>query len=236
MRRDCGNFSGPAARASDIAQDYRPRQTEVPVNKRIVPTVFGLLIYLSAAAGPAASTSEEPSAPHTPKLVYYLAGPMDSKDAQAIGAYVAKLKTAKIIEINTERAYAHIQFDSHVVSYHQVAQAIADAGASLGKKYDPCLIFTIPDYSKGNNAAGADAIFAGKRLRQRVNVIPIDKSKGKFAIHFLPLKVDPATAAPQGFNGGHLHHPISDPAPRGLGIESSYEEQAEPTTKPALGR
>src|ERR1035437_9726321 len=42
------------------------------------------------------------------------------------------------------------------------------------------------------------------------------------SVHFLPLKVDPNETTPQGFNGGHLHHPISDPPPQGLGLTSTY--------------
>ncbi|HSV14137.1 MAG TPA: hypothetical protein VLI90_07750, partial [Tepidisphaeraceae bacterium] len=175
---------------------------------------------------PAASAGagDEVRAPHTPALMFYLTGATESRDADAIRAAVGKLKIATVLEVNTQRGYAHIRFDSHVVSYHQVAQAIMDAGPSLGKQYDPYLIFRVPDYAKADNAEHVDAIFAGKKLRTRVNVTPIDKSQGEFAVHFLPLKIDPAVTAPQGFNGGHLHHPVSDPAPHGLALESSYEE------------
>jgi hypothetical protein len=57
---------------------------------------------------------------------------------------------------------------------------------------------------------------------------PVDKAKGEFVIHFLPLEVDPNDSSPKGFNGGHLHHPIHDPSPRGLGLETTYvTEKAE---------
>src|SRR4051812_17876437 len=132
--------------------------------------------------------------------MFFLTGATEARDADAIRSAIAKLKTASVLEVNAERGYAHIRFDSHVVSYHQAAQAITDAGETLGKKYDPFLIFHVREYSKGDNATGVDAIFAGKKLRTRVNVTPIDKGKGDFAVHFLPLKVDPAVTAPQGFN------------------------------------
>jgi hypothetical protein len=197
-----------------------------------VAAVCVLSIQLNAARAADTPAADEARAPHTPALMFFLTGPIEARDAEAIRSAIAKLKTANVLEVNAERGYAHVRFDSHVVSYHQIAQAITDAGETLGKKYDPFLIFHVPGYPKADNATGVDAIFAGKRLRTRVNVTPIDKSKGDFAIHFLPLKADPAVTAPQGFNGGHLHHPISDPAPRGLALESSYEEHAAPATQP----
>ena len=171
-----------------------------------------------------AADSSEVRQPHTPTLVFYLAGVAGQPDVVAIHAAVQKLKSASTIEVNTNHSYARIRFDSHVVSYHQVAQALAEAGTTLGKSYKPYLIFTVDGYALTNNAAGVDDIFAGKRLNTRVHVEPLDKAKGMFAVHFLPLKVDPHQAVPQGFNGGHLHHPISDPPPRGLGLTSGYAE------------
>jgi hypothetical protein len=57
----------------------------------------------------------------------------------------------------------------------------------------------------------------------------LDKARGLFMVHFLPLKINPADKTPQGFNGGHLHHPISDPPPRGLGLTSGYGSDYDPT-------
>ena len=196
--------------------------------------IAALALFLTTGAKAA-------DAPHTPTLIFYLSGLEGKADVDAIGSAVRKLKSASVIEVNTDRGYARLRFDSHVVSYHQVAQAVAEAGESLKKVYDPCLIFSVPDYAKAGNAANVDAIFAGKRLNQRVHVRPLDKQKGIFAIHFLPLRVDPNDASPQGFNGGHLHHPISDPPPRGLGLPSGYATdydptvaaEAKPTTKPS---
>jgi len=88
----------------------------------------------------------------------------------------------------TNRSYTRIRFDSHVVSYHQVAQAVAEAGKSAGKNYDPYLVFIVSEYARSNNAADVDAIFAGNRLNTRVPVAPLDKAKGEFSVHFLPLK------------------------------------------------
>lgn len=169
-----------------------------------------------------ADSTDQSYKPHTPTLIFYMTGAGGATDTDAIRAFVGKLSSASTVEVNTTRGYARIRFDSHVVSYHQVAQAIADAGKTLGKNYDPYLIFSVSSYNLADNAAKVDAIFAGKRLNTRVTVKPLDKDKGVFTIHFLPLAIDPANPVPQGFNGGHLHHPISDPPPRGLGLPSTY--------------
>ena len=173
-------------------------------------------------AADATATTEEVRQPHTPTLIFYLAGATGQPDMDAIRTAVQKLKSATAVEVNTNRSYARIRFDSHVVSYHQVAQAVAEAGKGAGKNYDPYLVFFVSEYARSNNAANVDAIFAGKRLNTRVHVAPLDRAKGEFGVHFLPLKADPTVTAPQGFNGGHLHHPVSDPPPRGLGLASDY--------------
>ncbi len=188
---------------------------------------FTAVSILAAESSPTKSaTADLPEVrqPHTPTLVFYLTGVNGQKDADAIRNSVQKLKSASTVAVNTNQSYACIRFDSHVVSYHQVAQSVTDAGDALGKKYDPYLEFSVPQYSVSNNAAKVDAIFAGKRLNTRVKVSPLDKSAGKFAIHFQSLTIVTNESSPQGFNGGHLHHPISDPPPRGLGLTSAYKE------------
>jgi copper chaperone CopZ len=191
----------------------------------VVAIVGSLLLCAALSRAADAAKDDEPYAPHTPTLIFYLTGADGQKDVDAISGAISKLKSASTTEVNTSRSYVRVRFDSHVVSYHQVAQAISDAGKSIGKKYDPWLIFIVADYAKGANAEKVDEIFAGKRLNTRVTVKPLDKGRGEFMVHFLPLVVDPKISAPQGFNGGHLHHPISDPAPRGLALESSYADR-----------
>ena len=189
--------------------------------KPIFVAVWCAVLFFAIARNAFAAeieTTGEVRQPHTPTLIFYLAGVGGQQDADGIRAAVQKLKGATTVAVNTNRSYARIRFDSHVVSYHQVAQALADAGATLGKSYRPFLIFSVAEYARSNNAAAVDAIFAGKRLNTRVTVKPLDKTKGLFEVYFLPLKVDPHQAGPEGFNGGHLHHPISDPPPRGLGL------------------
>jgi hypothetical protein len=202
--------------------------------RRWLAVAFLLPAILTSLAADS-KDAEDPYQPHTPTLIFYVTGLKDKADTDAIGASVAKLKSAKVVEVNILHNFVRLRFDSHVVSYHQAAQALVEAGATVSKSYDPWLVFNVPDYAKPGNSQKVDAIFAGKRLNSRVHVIALDKTAGRFAVHFLPLKVDEKDPAPQGFNGGHLHHPISDPPPRGLGLPSSYSSSDSPTTAPARG-
>ena len=192
--------------------------------KHVLPCA-ALLVALAAARVAAAADDakdDEAYRPHTPTLVFYVSGLSGQQDVDAIRASVQKLPSVLKVNVNVERGYAQVRFDSHVVSYQQVGQAIADAGAKVGKKFDPRLKIRVPEYSQGDNAAKVDAVFAGKRLNQRVRIEPLDKSQGEFFVHLLPLELDPAATKPQGFNGGHLNHPIHDPPPRGLGLSCIY--------------
>ena len=184
-----------------------------------------LAVLLVALISRSAIAAKKPDAepPHTPTLIFHISGAASEADADAIRGAVKKLKSVLDVSISTARDSVRVRFDSHVVSYHQVAQAITDAGAARGKKFDPTLKLTVPDYAKPGSAAKVDAVLAGKRLNQRVRVEPLDRVRGEFLIHFLPLTIDPAESGPQGFNGGHLHHPIHDPPPRGLGLQCDYE-------------
>ena len=185
-----------------------------------------LAVLLVALISRSAIAAKKPDAepPHTPTLIFHISGAASEADADAIRGAVRKLRSVLDVSISTARDSVQVRFDSHVVSYHQVAQAIADAGSARGRKFDPSLKILVPEYAQGGNAAKVDAIFAGKRLNQRVRIEPFDKTRGEFLIHFLPLTIDPAESGPQGFNGGHLHHPIHDAPPRGLGLQCDYEK------------
>jgi copper chaperone CopZ len=189
--------------------------------KNSVYILIGSLLAVPIVIAAAKTDGEDDYAPHTPTLTFHVAGLTPAAEAPIVAA-AQKLKSVSSVKIDSTHGLVQVRFDSHVVSYHQVAQAIRDAGTALGKQFDPTLKFIVADYAKGENARKVDAIFAGKRLNMRVKIEPADKAKGEFLVHFLPLKVDPADQSPQGFNGGHLHHPISDPVPRGLALPSSY--------------
>ena len=176
--------------------------------------LLALMLFVTATAFAAKkAVSDEAYAPHTPTLIYYLSAVSDSKDVDSLVASVSKLASVSKVALDPSHRYVQVRFDSHVVSYHQVAIAI-------GLKHDPRLKITIPEYP--GNASKVDAVLAGKRLNQRVKVEPLDKTKGQFLLHFLPLDLDAATKEPQGFNGGHINHPIHDPPPRGLGLTCVY--------------
>ena len=195
-----------------------------------------ILALVATVSLRAADPSDDAYRPHTPTLVFHLTHADDAADAEAIRASLQKL--ASVSKIAFAHGSVQVRFDSHVVSYHQVAQAIAAASAARGKAFDPSLKITVPEYAQGGNAAKVDAVFAGKRLNQRVRIEPLDKTRGEFLIRFVPLTIDPAESGPQGFNGGHLNHPIHDAPPRGLGLKCSYESSdtreasAEKTAKP----
>lgn len=198
------------------------------------------LVAATSLASASAGQSAQPDpdyAPHTPTLTFHVRGLVPEAVAPIVAAE-RKLPSVSAARVDPAHGLVQVRFDSHVVSYHQVAQAIRDAGSSVGKQYEPTLKFVVPDYAKVANTRKVDAIVAGKKLNTRVKVELIDKDKGVFLVHFLPLQVDAANQAPQGFNGGHLHHPISDPAPRGLALESSYpaEPKLPATDEPILTR
>src|SRR4051794_27494091 len=85
----------------------------------------------SLPAAPPAS-GEDAYAPHTPTLLFHLVN-FAPDDADALGAALTKVASVRKVEVNPAKGYAQVRFDSHVVSYHQVAQAIAETGKSLGK-------------------------------------------------------------------------------------------------------
>jgi len=193
-----------------------------------VLVMAGCLITTVAAEDPSDAYQ-----PHTPTLLFYLSNVTGPEDAEAIRVSVQKLASVKKINADAARGLVQVRFDSHVVSFHQVAQAIAAAGATLGKKYDPRLKIRVPEYAQPGNAAKVDAIFAGKRLNQRVKIEPVDKTKGDFIVHFLPLQIPAGGIGPEGFNGGHLNHPIHDPPPRGLGLTCIYAAEDDAAQPPA---
>ncbi len=193
--------------------------------RRILLPVLATLIVAVAAGG-----ADQPKAkrPHPVPLAFYLTGADGAGDEAAITAELKKVKSVSTVTLNLKGGHVRVVFDSHIVSYHQVAQAIADAGRQTKKQYDPRLKMRVPEYPVGDNAAKVDALLAGKRLNQRVRIEPLDKARGEFLIHFRPLEIDPAEKGPQGFNGGHLNHPIHDPPPRGLGLTCIYATESEP--------
>ena len=126
-----------------------------------------LLIFLVLTATlRAAEPSDDAYRPHTPTLTFHLTHADDPTDAEAIRASVQRL--ASVSKVTFAPGAVQVRFDSHVVSYHQIAQAIADAGKARGKQFDPSLKLLVPEYAQDGNGAKVDAVLAGKRLNQRV--------------------------------------------------------------------
>jgi hypothetical protein len=165
---------------------------------------------------------------HRVRLVYYLSELEGPTEADAIVLAVKALATVTTASVDTTRGYLKISFDSHDLSYHQVAQAIADVGTGFGKKYDPRVVMSIPDYSKADVTPKIKAIFADEKLKPWIRIEAIDESKGVFFVHFLPLQLDPSKAGTQGFNGGYFTHPIHMVPPTGLGLPFKYSAEDSP--------
>src|ERR1700722_12361745 len=68
-------------------------------------------------------------------VTYHLALSIDAKEGDSLRSALMKVKSVKSAVIGAQGDWATVQFDSHIISYHQVAQAVADAGARAGKKY-----------------------------------------------------------------------------------------------------
>jgi copper chaperone CopZ len=184
-------------------------------------------LFAAGALTAAEQTPLAPAAPHPTTQTYYISNVSSDKDAASITESLQKVKSVTKVESLTPKSgYANISFDSHVVSYHQVAQAIMDAEPQNGKKHEVTMKVRVPDYTKDDNATKVDEVFAKQKSDVRVECV--DKEKGEFVMHFLPLKTDPSKNGPQGFNGGKFGHPIHDPAPKGLGLAFSIVREGAP--------
>ncbi len=184
-----------------------------------------LMVLVVVLAAHSAQAEDQPTdaakKPHPIKATFFLSDIQGEEDVVAISAAVKKLASVTSVDVSTEAEFAIVGFDTHVVSFHQVAQAIEDAGNKIGRNFDPRLVINVPEYSQGDNAAKIDAIFEAKPMTERVNIVVLDKAKGQFEVHFQPLTLDPAATGPQGFNLGQLGHPIHDAPPKGLGLKFS---------------
>ena len=183
-----------------------------------------MVMGVRAEDKPAAATPK----PHPTKVTFYLSEIEGEEDVATINASVKKLPSVTAVDVTTEAEFALVAFDSHVVSFHQVAQAITDAGNVTGHTYDPRIVINVPEYAVKDNSAKVDAVFESKPLIERVLIEPLDKAKGQFTVRFQPLTTDPSVTGPQGFNGGHLGHPLRDAPPKGLGLKFSILREEPP--------
>ncbi len=201
-----------------------------------MPRILLFLLSVTAAACLAAGNapvdpatipqSEKP--PHPVRLLFYLTGLHGENEIAAIKQSVGMLKTVTSVKVNAGRGYALVAFDQRDLSFHEVAQAISDAGMAAGKWYDPRVVMHIPDFARPGITPKVRAILEDEKLKSLIRVDPIDEAKGVFFIHFLPLKVDPARTTWQGFNGGALTHPLHMDPPIGLSLAFKYAATDDP--------
>lgn len=184
----------------------------------------GLLACWPAMSASAAEPTQTRT-PHPVTATFYVSNVVCGQCVEAISQSVRKVPSVTAVEsLSPESGYARISFDTHVSSYHQIADAISRTPPEHGQTYVPSLYFEVAQYAEGENAARIDAVFA--RLADRVRIKPLDRQGGQFVLHFLPLKIDPKKDGPQGFNAGHLGHPINDPPPKGLGLTMRIKREA----------
>src|SRR5258708_4665051 len=86
--------------------------------------------------------------PHPTTVTFFVSGVKSSQDAEAITASLKKVPSfTKVEGLTPTSGHANVSFDSHVVSYQQIAQAIADASTG-GQKYAVTLQVLIPEYAQ----------------------------------------------------------------------------------------
>jgi copper chaperone CopZ len=173
----------------------------------------------------------EPAAfkPHPVTATFYISGVHCGGCVDAITGSLQRVKSVTGSSLEAGSPYANVSFDTHVASYHQIAQAIANTQPMHGEPYTTTLKFKVPDYAKGDNAKQVDAVFAKSASQVRVECT--DRTKGEFTLHFLPLKVDKTRQGPQGWNAGKFGHPIHDPAPKGLGLAFALVKEGQAAKK-----
>jgi len=190
------------------------------------------LFTIIALAFTASAAEKKAVEPHPTMQTFYIANIECATCVANITASIREVKSVtKVDGLTPKSGYANVSFDSHVDSFQQIAQAIANATPVHGKKYAATMKLRVPDYAKGDNAAKVDAIFA--KSKDFVKVEATNKEKGEFLMSFLPLTVDAKKTGPQGWNGGRFGHPIHDPPPKGLGLTFSIAREGAPAGKAA---
>lgn len=185
-----------------------------------------LASFCLLASGTCAAEKQAP-APVT--LTFYIAGMECSACSDFINSALCQVKSVTGVQVESFGTM-NVSFDARTASAHQVAQAVAEALPLHGKPYEATLKIRVPDYTKGGNAAKVDAVFA--QQKQWISVETIDKARGEFAIHFLPLKADKNKMEPQGWDPVRIVHALQDPAPSGLGLAFVLVKEGEPEPTP----
>lgn len=180
------------------------------MKRNLLPALLASLALPLLAAEPA-----KKAAPVS--ATFYITEVKCSSCASSIDESLRKLPTVtKIDQLSESTGFAVVTFDPQAVSYHQVAQAVFAAAPVHGDAYVATMKFSIPAYSKGDNAAKVDAVLAKHKSQVRAELK--NKGRGEFVLFFEPLAVVSGKKGPQGLNFDELVAEIQAPAPKGLGL------------------
>ena len=181
-----------------------------------------LLLILSLWGPGFASESN----PNSVTLTFYVAGVECISCVDVVCRNLSEVKgVVKVDMTQSFDPYANITFDPKLVSAQQIAQLIVEAPPLHGKPYEPTLRLHIPDYAKAGNAAKVDDVFA--RQKDMIEVVTIDKAKGEFVLHFLPMNEAEMKKGPRGWNPGPFERALKT----GLGMKFSFEEEGRESAK-----
>jgi copper chaperone CopZ len=177
---------------------------------RAITCVLGLAV--ACALGAAEKKAKGALEPHPISKTFYVSGVSSAEHVSAITTAIEKLPSVTAVkELTPTSGYVRVDFDTHKIASHLVAQAIMDQGP-----FTVTLKFEIPEYAA--HAAKIDALFAKLLTERRVKIEATDRAKGQFTLTYLPIKPDPADPRKVGFNPGHLGHPLHDAPPAGMGL------------------
>lgn len=181
---------------------------------------FVLLTLTLLTLIPAPATLAAERQPVT--LTFYVSGVECGSCVYVVQQSVAETKgVSDVTVVQVIDNYAKVSFDPQVVSEHQIAQAVREGYPLHGMPYQFTLKLRVPDYANKGNSSRVDALFA--QWKDSVLIDLVDKAKGEFVIHFLPLKVDAKKAGPQGWSLAQLTQAMK--APAGLGIEFTLQQE-----------
>lgn len=175
-----------------------------------------LLLFLGSGLAGLRAAEKHPS------VTFYVSGVECGSCVYVVQQSITETKgVADATVVQLIDSYANVVFDPKLVSEHQVAQAVREALAIHGKPYLATLKLHVPDYAK--HAAKVDALFA--RWKDWVQLETVDKARGDLLIHFNELKTDPGKSGPQGWSLAQLAAAMKSPAPNGLGLDFTVEEE-----------
>lgn len=178
--------------------------------------VIGIVLLAKVLFVPVAGRAEDKAKPA--ELIFDVTGLECGACVYSMHQAIKDTKGVSDVEVmQTTDGYAKVTFDPKLVSEHQLAQAVREAFPLHGSPYLIKLRVRIPAYTRPEQAARVDEVFA--RWQKWVEVKPTDKAKGEFLIHFKPLEKDSKATGPQGWTLAHLMQALKASAPKGSGLE-----------------